>query len=185
MTKNGKPEFAMLLKKRTEPGKYGNPTRFIARAELVTLDPTDGSPRNITSGSLFDGTLGLEGIVAVNSLPEDWASRGETGYFDLKFEAIIGYTLREMVAGGKVAARVQRKLDAMDVSLGRPTSFGAFVLRVAQALGVSTFTWQTSPMDYGTYSSASWYRATPGEASRWLDAAETAYIDRHRATVAV
>ena len=176
-----KPDFAFLLTEDTSTPRYGE-QRWLGKAQLVTI-ADDSTPRNIASGSFFDGTLGYEGITVETQLPASWAKDGTHGFTNVCFESVLHFSLREMVEGGKVAAKIQRSLDKATAELGTPDTNGALLWRVAKALGVTTFVVQKTPMVHGTYSSAEWTFIDALAASYWMDSREDAYIAKHRVAV--
>lgn len=166
-------DFALLLTTGIEPRKYGNPTRWQARARIVTI--VDGAPRGF-SGSYMDSTIGYEGHYIEAGLSESHAMMGERAYADdPQVETLGGYiSLNEAIETGKVAASIRRSLDKAYQSEGPAPTFSEQFIRYAKALGIKRFIVKVSGTS-DIYAENEWRILTLAQGRDWLDRREEAY----------
>lgn len=157
---------AILLNTYVEPVKYGNPARWVARAQLVTVE--DGSPRNITSGSFFDGTIGYEG-----HLFEAWSTANSASDVPYYHAPVVEFLAQmtsydEIIETAKVVAQVRKRMDHFVAVDGYPANFAEALVRFGMALGVRRFIIKASGSS-NTYSECTWREMKATEAREWLN----------------
>jgi hypothetical protein len=145
MTTEPRPELAFLLHAdddrnagRSIPGFT---TNLILRAELVHLT-SDGDLRNI----LDSDNLGLASLQVRGQANLDDTAQGRSYGWSYAYEQPYSVDLRRARAMATTLGRLQTRLEKLTARYGHPESFGAYVLRVAEVLGVRRFVvWDTNP----------------------------------------
>lgn len=159
---------AILLTADLVMGRYGNPSRWVARASLVTI-ADDGTPRNISSGNFFDRTIGWANHLFEAGISTD--SNETVPYYHNPVVETLTDTMSydDIIETAKVVAQVRRRMDAMVLSDGYPANFAEAFVRYAKALGVSQFIVKVSgTSDF--YSENKFRVLKSSEARAWLEA---------------
>lgn len=117
----------------------GFTTYLVLRAELVHLTP-EGEVRNI----LDSDDHGLASFQVRGQTTLDGIDHGTTYGWGYAYESPYSVDLRRARAMVATLHRLERRLERLTERLGYPESFGAYVLRVAEVLGVRDFVvWDT------------------------------------------
>lgn len=142
----------------------------------------DGTPRNITGGSLssYDSDLGLADfhVDAQNSEAHARHRNGQAYSWEYGIKPIGLAGAAQVIAAGKVAQRIEKKLDALASRFGQPTDFGAYLTRVADAIGVTQCVVTRVPGANGSYSAGVFDFLTMAEGAEWLRSKDREFIHK-------
>ena len=127
----------------------------------------DSSPRNIATDSTWD-TDPLAGIVATAQSDVD-GPRAYGWRFGLTTDGGDILTAATVNASARTLARVGRALDSLDSSFGQSATFGAYVARIATALGVRIIMRPRNQSTVAHYTDGYWNVYAPGDAVAIID----------------
>ncbi len=171
MTHTERPVLALLLS--TETMTYGDPTLRL-QARVVRLENGE-HVRNILDGERRDG---VDGNALSDLCVTGLADAADTGSFawHVEYRDVFAVQLPRARAMAATLTRVQRRTDKLTERYGHPTTFSAYVLRAADALGITRFVWRVADKPSGiAYDDSDFRIVDAGAAAYWLDDAERTF----------
>lgn len=149
-----------LLASSHESGEY-----LTLTVRAVSVDPGDGGPRNLRT----DETYSTDPMAGITITAQ--ADRSEDRPYAYAWR--LGIRTDDTMPLGQVAAvlgtlrALDRKLSALSDRIGPAATFGGYVARVADALGIQVMTGRTG--SDGMYSSGQWNLWTAGDSVSVID----------------
>ena len=141
------------------------------RAELVTV-ADDGSPRNILhstyAGDPLAPFVGIAATAQADRDPEPYKANAYGWRFGFAGDGLgdpVAPDILTKVLG--TLRKAERRMAAAEARYGRPQTFGQYIARIADALGVRVMFGRAG--SDGNYVSGYWYTVTPGESVMTID----------------
>lgn len=128
-----------LLIMKDIDNNYGQSTTFAhIRANVITFDAEDNKPRNLIHSSIdMKDYQYFDGLVATCQMDSCKTDDGPYG-FNIEYRDIHSAQYNKINKMAKTLKKIHNKMNKMDDEIGRPKSFGEFVIRFAKAIGVKT-----------------------------------------------
>ena len=182
-----KPEpvtLALLL--TTARGRYDwNRDDETLTARVVQI--VDGTHvRNISDSPYDNPAAGLAELSATATNSPDNATHDRPACYGwtLAYQPIGRLEWTDIDAKHRAMSAIRRKMAAAESKLGYPSTFGLYVLRLADAIGARTFLLDTNPDQPGSTYDDREYRWTDAQgAASWLDRQDREYIATHAPNV--
>jgi hypothetical protein len=139
---------ALLLS--TEESSFNGRTLLTFKLKAVYLNE-EGQVRSYLSGRLFSNDNRLADLVVTAQHDGEMADRQPYGW-NVEYRDVFSVNADRAAAMSKTLRAIDRKLDKLRDEWGYPTSFEEYVVRVAKALGITTFGWHrnTGPVYDGS-----------------------------------
>jgi len=180
-SKEKRTRLAFMLTSKTDYDTMNHENRLELSGYVVRIED-DGGIRNVTYGDfehrdvwhLDDLFIRADGTPSMGERTYAWSANYRRVFeVDLARARLMAHTLGKLQSG----------MDRLALRWGRPTSFSAFVLHVADALKIREFVRESSraPRKGLTYDSGEYVFMSPQSAQYWLDSEEAGFFAKNKA----
>lgn len=164
-------EYRLLVTYRESPDTYGDSGAYLTITARIMEWADDDTPRNIRADRYSRDPYAYIGATAQSDRRPDRLTDGTASYawhFGMAADDLETVDSEQVALTLATLRKVERKLDATAERFGAPGTFGAYVARIADALGikVATQVGDTPPRWYTDGRYVTW---NTGEAASIID----------------